>query len=331
MNETTATDLKPTTDQKSRFVGISWLERFRQVGILIALLIIVAVFASLTPIFLTPSNLTNILVQSSITGIIGIGMTLVIILGGIDLSVGPLVALVAVVVATQMVNEVSVPMAILIGLLLGTAAGIFNGAMIAYVNLQPFIVTLGTMSLFRGLALVYTNGDPIFKVAKEFREIFSGEYLSIPGPIVFMFGIAILAFILLNYTRVGVYIKSIGGNEEAARMSGVNTQKYKVVTYAICSVFTALAGLVMLGRLGAAEPIAGSGFELDAIAAAAVGGTSMSGGKGNIPGTILGALILGSLRNGLTLMNVQAFYQLLASGAIILIAVTVDRFARGQN
>ncbi len=331
MNKSTATNVSQPASPTARFRGTSWLDRFRQVGILIALLIIAGIFAALTPIFLTPSNLTNILVQSAITGIIGIGMTLVIIQGGIDLSVGPVVALVAVVVATQMVNKVPVPMAILIGLLLGIAAGIFNGVMIAYVNLQPFIVTLGTMSLLRGVALVYTNGDPIFNVPRAFRSIFSGAYLGIPGPIVFMFAVAIVAFLILNYTRVGIYMKSIGGNEEAARMSGVNTRKYKVVTYAICSVFTAIAGLVMLGRLGAAEPIAGSGFELDAIAAAAVGGTSMSGGKGNIPGTILGALILGSLRNGLTLMNVQAFYQLLASGAIILVAVTLDRFTRGQN
>jgi ribose transport system permease protein len=330
MTESTTTHAQPVA-AKDRFQGVSQLDRFRQVGILIALLIIVAIFTALTPIFLTPSNLTNILVQSAITGIIGIGMTLVIIQGGIDLSVGPVVALVAVVVATQMVHKVPVPAAILIGVLLGLAAGIFNGVMIAYVNLQPFIVTLGTMTLIRGLALVYTNGDPIFNVPREFRSIFSGSYLGIPGPIVFMFAVAILGFLILNYTRVGIYMKAIGGNEEAARMSGVNTRKYKVVTYAICSIFAATAGMVLLGRLGAAEPIAGSGFELDAIAAAAVGGTSMSGGKGNIPGTILGALILGSLRNGLTLMNVQAFYQLLASGAIILVAVTLDRFTRGQN
>jgi ribose transport system permease protein len=327
----TAVDTLAESGQALRFKGISWLERFRQVGILIALLIIVGVFTALTPIFLTRSNLVNIFVQSAITGIIGIGMTLVIIQGGIDLSVGPLVALVVVVVATQMVEGMSVPVAILVGLAIGVLAGVFNGFMVAHIKLQPFIVTLGTMSLFRGMALVYTNGDPIFKVPPAFRGIFNGSYMGIPGPIAFMFGVAILAFLLLNYTRLGIYMKAIGGNEEAARMSGVNVKKYKVVTYVTCSLFTALAGLVLLGRLGAAEPIAGSGYELDAIAAAAVGGTSMSGGKGNIPGTILGALILGSLRNGLTLLNVQAFYQLLASGAIILIAVTLDRFTRGQS
>lgn len=326
-----ASSLDGQSAEKGRFRSTTWVDRVRQVGILIALLIILAIFAVLSPVFMTPSNLMNILLQSSITGIIGVGMTLVIILGGIDLSVGSLVALVAVVVATQMVNGMPVPVAILLGLGIGIAAGIFNGAMIARIGLQPFIVTLGTMSLFRGAALVYTDGNPIFKIPAEFRQIFAGEYFGVPAPILYMFGVAIVAFLLLNYTRLGIYIKSIGGSEEASRMSGVNVQRYKIVTYTICSLFAALAALVLLGRLGAAEPIAGSGYELDAIAAAAVGGTSMSGGKGNIPGTILGALILGSLRNGLTLMNVQAFYQLLATGAIILIAVTVDRYTRGQN
>lgn len=326
-----ASSIDVKSAEQGRFRSATWVDRVRQVGILIALLIIFAVFAVLSPVFLTPSNLLNILLQSSITGIIAVGMTLVIILGGIDLSVGSLVALVAVVVATQMVNGMPVPLAILLGLVMGILAGMFNGAMIARIGLQPFIVTLGTMSLFRGAALVYTDGDPIFKIPAEFREIFAGEYFGIPAPILYMFGVAIVAFVLLNYTRLGIYIKSIGGSEEASRMSGVNVRRYKIMTYTICSFFTALAALVLLGRLGAAEPIAGSGYELDAIAAAAVGGTSMSGGKGNIPGTILGALILGSLRNGLTLMNVQAFYQLLATGAIILIAVTVDRYTRGQN
>lgn len=317
--------------EATRFRSNTWVDRVRQIGILIALLVIMGVFTALTPIFLTPSNMINIFVQSSIIGIIGCGMTLVIISGGIDLSVGSLVALVAVVVATQMVNGMPIPLAILLGLLIGAIVGIFNGAMIARIGLQPFIVTLGTMSLLRGAALVYTDGDPIFKIPAEFRQIFAGDYFGIPGPIIFMFGVAIVAFVLLNYTRLGIYIRSIGGSEEAARMSGVNVKFYKIVTYTICSLFTALGAFVLLGRLGAAEPIAGSGYELDAIAAAAVGGTSMSGGKGNIPGTILGALILGSLRNGLTLMNVQAFYQLLATGAIILVAVTVDRYTRGQN
>lgn len=309
----------------------SLLERMRQVGILFALLATVLVFSSLTPTFLTASNLTNIVLQSSVNAIIAIGMTLVIILGGIDLSVGPVLALVAVVTATVMLHGTSIPVAILVGLGIGVLAGLINGWLIAHLQLQPFIVTLGTMSLFRGLALIYTNGDPIFQVPQAYRSIFAGYYAGVPGPIVFLILVAILATVLLNFTRVGVYIKAIGGNEEASRLSGVAVRRYKILTYVMNGVLAALAGLVLVGRLGAAEPIAGSGYELDAIAAAAVGGTSMSGGKGNIPGTILGALILGALRSGLTLLNVQAFYQLLASGAIIIIAVVIDRFTRGNS
>lgn len=313
-----------------RFRGVTFLERVRQIGILIALVAVLVVFAFLTPLFLTPTNLVTILVQSSVNGIIAVGMTLVIIQGGIDLSVGSVVAFVIVVLASQMARGMSVAVAIPLGLLIGAAIGSLNGAMVAYVGLQPFIVTLGTMSLVRGLALVYTNGDPIFNIPTQFRTVFNGNYFGVPGPIFYLFIITLVGFVLLNFTRLGIYIKALGGSEEAAKLSGVNVKVHKVATYAICSGFTAVAGLVMLGRLGAAEPIAGSGFELDAIAAAAVGGTSMSGGKGNVQGTILGALILGALRTGLTLMNVQAFYQILASGAIILVAVTVDRLTRGQ-
>lgn len=314
-----------------RYAGITLLERLRQIGILVALLVIGLVFSFLTPTFLTMSNLQNIAVQSSITAILGIGMTLIIISGGIDLSIGPIVALVTVVVATILLQGTPIWLAIAIGLGIGVLCGLFNGSIIAYLGMQPFIVTLGSMSLYRGMALVYTNGDPIFKVPSGFRAVFGGTYGVMPAPIVFMLLMALIAFVLLNFTRIGVYIKSIGGNEEAARMSGVHVNFYKMFTYTLNGVFAALAGLVLLGRLGAAEPIAGSGYELDAIAAAAVGGTSMLGGRGNIPGTILGALILGALRNGLTLMNVQAFYQLLATGLIILVAVGVDRFTRGKR
>jgi ribose transport system permease protein len=187
------------------------------------------------------------------------------------------------------------------------------------------------MSLVRGAALVYSHGDPIFKVSPLFRAIFAGTILGLPGPIFYLILVALIGIFLLNFTRFGVFIKAIGGSEEAARMCGVNVARFKILTYTLCGLFASLAAMVMVGRLGAAEPIAGSGFELDAIAATAVGGTSMLGGKGNLTGTILGALILGALRNGLTLMNVQSFYQVLATGAIILIAVSVDRFTQTRR
>jgi len=328
-----ATYLKTDTGAKNKETKLhnKWLARLREIGILLALLAVVSVFSALTPYFFSLSNLTNIVVQSSITGIISVGMTLVIILGGIDLSVGSLVALVGVVITTIMVNGVSVGLAILLGILIGAIVGLFNGSMISRLGLQPFIVTLGSMSLLRGAALVYSHGDPIFKVSKEFRSIFAGTILGMPGPIFYLILVSAIGFFILNFTRYGVYIKAVGGSEEASKMSGVDIAWTKTFTYILSGIFTALAALVMVGRLGAAEPIAGSGFELDAIAATAIGGTSMSGGKGNIPGTILGALILGTLRNGLTLMNVQSFYQVLASGSIILIAVTIDKLTHGKT
>ena len=312
-------------------LGMVVLRQVKQLGIIFALLAIVATFAALTPIFLTRENLTNIVVQSSINGMIAVGMTLVIIQGGIDLSVGSLVALVGMVVTTSMLHGMSVPMAIGLGILLGVAVGVVNGTMISKLGLQPFIVTLGTMSLIRGAALVYSHGDPVFKVSPVFRHIFAGIILGLPGPIFYLILVALTGIFLLNLTRFGVFIKAVGGSEEAARMCGVNIFRFKILTYTVCSIFTALAAMVMVGRLGAAEPISGGGFELDAIAATAVGGTSMSGGRGNITGTIMGALILGALRNGLTLMNVQSFYQVLATGAIILIAVSVDRFTQAKQ
>lgn len=328
--ETAMNPASPTA-QRTRRAGRAVLNQLKQLGIIIALIAVVVIFSMLSPVFLTRDNLTNIVIQSSITGIIAVGMTLVIILGGIDLSVGSTVALVGVVVTTCMVNGMSVPLAIALGLAIGIGIGLVNGGMISKLGLQPFIVTLGTMSLVRGAALVYSHGDPIFKVSPLFRAIFAGTILGLPGPIFYLVLVALIGIILLNFTRFGVYIKAIGGSEEAARMCGVNVSRFKILTYTLCGLFTALAAMVMVGRLGAAEPIAGSGFELDAIAATAVGGTSMLGGKGNIAGTILGALILGSLRNGLTLMNVQSFYQVLATGAIILIAVSVDRFTQTRR
>ena len=317
-----------SSSEQARFRGVSVLDRLRQVGILIALLVIGLIFSLLTPSFLTVSNLFNIAVQSSITAILGIGMTLVIISGGIDLSIGPIVALVTVVVATIMLAGTPVWLAILVGLGIGLVCGVFNGSIISYVGLQPFIVTLGTMSLYRGMALVYTNGDPIFKVTAEFREIFGGTYASIPGPIVFMLIVAVIAHLLLNYTRIGVYIKSIGGNEEAARMSGVRVNFYKMFTYTLNGVFAALAGLVLLGRLGAAEPIAGAGYELTVIAGVVIGGTSLFGGEGGIFGTVIGIVLIGVLNNGLTLLNVSPYYQQVIIG---LLAVYLDQLIKRRR
>ncbi|MDT0177696.1 ABC transporter permease [Enterobacter sp. BRE11] len=302
----------------------------RDAGTLIGLLIIIITFSFLSPVFFTLPNLLNILQQSSINALIALGMTLVIISGGIDLSVGPTAALSAVLGATLMISGVPVPMAILATLGIGALCGLFSGSLIAYAGLQPFIVTLGGLSLFRAIALIYTGGSPVFGIPLSFRSLINSTLFGIPVPIVIVALIALTLWVVMNKTPLGEYILAIGGNEEAARVAGVPVKRTKVTVYVISGVLASLAALILIGRLGAAEPTIGNLWELDAIAAAAIGGASLMGGKGSIFGTLIGVIILGALRNGLTLLNIQAFYQLLATGLIIIIAMLIDRATRGN-
>lgn len=319
---------KPATAQRNPIARFNL--SVRDMGTLIGLILIFIVFAVLSPVFLTKPNLINILQQSSINAAIALGMTLVIISGGIDLSVGPAAALSAVIGATLMVSGVPLPLAILASMGVGMLCGLFNGVLVAYAGLQPFIVTLGGLSLYRALALIYTGGNPVFGIPPEFRAITNGTVFSIPNPVVIVASIAVLLWILLNKTPLGEYILAVGGNEEAARIAGVPVARTKVSVYVISGGLASIAALILVGRLGAAEPTIGNLWELDAIAAAAIGGASLMGGKGSVIGTLIGAIILGALRNGLTLMNVQAFYQLLATGIIIIVAMLIDRATRGR-
>ena len=308
-----------------------WKISWRDMGTVAGLIIMMVVFASLSDVFLTERNLVNILQQSSINACIAIGMTLVIISGGIDLSVGPVAAFAAVLSATLLVAGFPMPLVILSALAVGLACGFVNGALIAYAGLQPFIVTLGTLSLFRALALLFAGGNPILSLPNGFRQLFSSTILGLPVPVVLVGLLAIAATVLLKKTPLGEYILAVGGNEEAARVSGVPIERTKVITYMISGGLAALGAVILIARLGAAEPTLGNLWELEAIAAAAIGGASLMGGKGSIFGTILGAIVLGAMRNGLTLLNVQAFYQLLATGIIIILAMLVDRLARGKG
>lgn len=303
----------------------------RDAGTLIGLIIIMAVFAALVPGFLSERNLINILQQSSINACIALGMTLVIISGGIDLSVGPTAAISAVLTATLLVTGVPVPVALLAGLGIGAFCGLINGVLVAYVGLQPFIVTLGTLSTYRAIALIYTGGNPVLGVPQGFRSLFNGNVAGIPNSVIIVALVAFGAWVLLKKAPIGEYLLAVGGNEEASYVAGVPIALTKITAYVISGVLAALASFILIGRLGAAEPILGNLWELDAIAAAAIGGASLMGGKGSIVGTILGAIILGAMRNGLTLMNVQAFYQLLATGLIILVAMMIDRATRGRG
>ncbi|MDK4728714.1 ABC transporter permease [Rhizobium phaseoli] len=303
----------------------------RDAGTLIGLVAIVVIFGLLAPDFLSQRNLLNILQQSSINACLALGMTLVIISGGIDLSVGPTAAISAVICATLLVAGVPVPLAILAGLGIGVLCGLVNGVLVAYAGLQPFIVTLGTLSTYRAIALIYTGGNPVLGVPQSFRTLFNGTVAGIPNSVVMVAVVALLAWVLLKKTPLGEYLLAVGGNEEAAYVAGVPIAVTKITAYVISGALAALASMILIGRLGAAEPILGNLWELDAIAAAAIGGASLMGGKGSVIGTLLGAIILGAMRNGLTLMNVQAFYQLLATGLIILVAMMIDRVTRGRG
>lgn len=305
--------------------------RFRDAGTLLGLILISVVFAALSPVFLTTPNLINILQQSSINACIALGMTLVIISGGIDLSVGPVAALSAVLGAAMLVAGVPVPLAIAGALAVGVFCGFVNGALIAWGGLQPFIVTLGGLSLYRALALIYTGGQPIFGLPDGFRAFTNGTLAGIPNPVVIVAIFAILAWVVLNKSPLGEYFMAVGGNPEAARIAGVPVTMTKLVAYMISGLMAAVAAMVLIGRLGAAEPTLGTLWELDAIAAAAIGGASLMGGRGSILGTLIGCIILGTLRNGLTLMNVQAFYQLLATGIIIIVAMLIDKATSGKQ
>jgi ribose transport system permease protein len=305
--------------------------KFRDAGTLLGLLIIGAVFTFAAPTFLTAPNLLNVLQQSSINACVALGMTLVIISGGIDLSVGPVAALSAVLGAAMMVAGVPIPLALLGMLAVGLSCGFLNATLVAVGGLQPFIVTLGGLSLYRALALIFTGGTPIFGLPDAFRALTNGTIAGIPNPVVAVAVFAILAYILLNKSPLGEYFMAVGGNPEAARIAGVPVTLTKYAAYMISGLMASVASIVLIGRLGAAEPTMGSLWELDAIAAAAIGGASLMGGRGSILGTLIGCIILGTLRNGLTLLNVQAFYQLLATGIIIIVAMLIDKATSGKQ
>ena len=299
----------------------------RKFGIIGSLILMSIIFTFLSNKFMTGSNWLNILQQASINGCIAIGMTLVIITGGIDLSVGSIMAFSSMIMAMLMKAGVPPVIGVLGGIVLGVAAGALNGALISLLNLQPFLVTMGSMSLFRGLTLIISDGLPVRGFSPAYVNFMSSLNGVFPIPIIILLVFAAVAFFVLRYTRFGQFLFAIGGNEEATRLSGVSTRSVKIATYSISAFAASLAGIIYLGRLAAADPQAGNAYEMNAIAAAAIGGASLAGGKGSIIGTLIGVLILQALNNGLTLCNVQSFYQTFAIGLIIIIATIIDHYS----
>jgi ribose transport system permease protein len=303
----------------------------RIIGVISALVLTFVVFTILEPAFITLDNLLEIGVQSAIIAFVALGLTFVIVTGGIDISVGSIVGLTAVICATNL-EHWGTGLTILAAIAIGTALGAFNGAISAFFNLQSFVVTLATLNLFRGLAFLYTEGRPIYNLDQGFRDFFSANLGDIPKPILFLGGLAIVCYFILNRTRTGTHFKAIGTNMDASRRSGVSTRSSQIAAFALGGAFSGIAALMLMSRIGAAEPISGTGFELQAIAAVVVGGTSLMGGRGSIAGTVLGAILLGSIADGLTLHNVNAFVQLVVTGVIVLGAVLTDRLAtRSKN
>lgn len=296
----------------------------RQFGTLLGLLGLCLILWILTPHFLTVSNLLNVAQQTSINAIIAVGLTFVIITAGIDLSVGSILAFAGVVMAWMLETGVPLPLALLVGLGVGTLNGMVNGVLISYGRLPPFISTLGMMSVARGCALLFSDGRPISGFSEGFRFLATGEVFHIPVPVIITGIVYIAAHFVLTRTKFGRYAYAIGGNEEAAMLSGVNVKIQKAMVYGLSGLLSGLAAIILTARLNSAQPIAGIMYELDAIAATVIGGTSLMGGRGTIFGTLIGALIIGVLRNGLNLLDVSSYIQQVVIGSVIIAAVLVD-------
>jgi ribose transport system permease protein len=300
---------------------IEFMTKYRTILVLIFICIIASL---ISPVFFSLSNFTNVIRQTSIIAILASGMTFVILTGGIDLSVGAVLAISGAVGAGVMQSTDSLLLSILSIMFIGSILGLSNGLLITKFNMPPFISSLAIMVIARGATLVYTNGYPLAIKSSQFRFIGRGSFMGIYIPILILIIVYILSIYLLNNTKFGRYVISTGGNEEATRLSGINVNKVKISVYTISGFLAAIAGLILTARLSSAQPTAGTGLELDAIAAVILGGTSLSGGLGTISGTLIGSLILGVLNNILNLANVNPFYQDIVKGLVIIIAVITD-------
>ncbi|MEU6644616.1 ABC transporter permease [Saccharomonospora sp. NPDC046836] len=302
-----------------------WWDR---VGILVVLIALVALMAVIAPNFASVDNLFNIARSIAINAILAAGLTFVILTAGIDLSVGSILAVSGVVAVLTAVAGLPAPVAILLGVLAGAAAGLLNGVLTAYLSLAAFIVTLGSMTFLRGLAYTMTDGQPIVDNRLSFRDIGNGYLAGIPAPVVIMVFVYLVAWFLLERTRYGRHVYAVGDNAEAARLAGINVKRVITSVYVLAGACAGLAGVIFAARVVSAQPTAGTSYELDAIAAVVLGGTSLMGGRGRILGTLIGSIILGVLSTGLILMNVPFFTQLLIKGAVIIVAVAIDSLKR---
>lgn len=308
-------------DKKS---GLNVLQDF---GALIALIVLVVGISIFSPEFRQPTNLLSLLRQSSINGLIAFGMTGVILTGGIDLSVGSVLALSTAFCAGMIVAGIPVPVAMFAALVIGVIFGVISGFLVTKGRLQPFIATLITMTVYRGVTMIYTEGKPISGLGGSafLKFIGKGTVIGIPFPVIILAVVFAVFYFVLNKTTFGRRIYATGSNAECAKLAGVNINKTKLIAYGVSGLMSAMAGLILLSRLSSAQPTLGSGYELDAIAAVALGGTSMNGGRGKITGTLFGVLIIAVLSNGMNILGISSYYQDVVKGIVILLAVLSDR------
>jgi len=307
-------------------------EVLRRFSVFIILLTICLIFALTSSNFLTASNLLNVALQTSIIAIVAIGMTFTILTAGIDLSVGSLMALSGALAAGLAVRQgLGTYGGIGLALLAGLVLGVVNGLLIIKGGMPPFVATLATMAVGRGLTLVYTQGRPIAGIEKDFIFWGTGRLLSIPVPVILMAILTLIAFVVLRHTRFGLYVYATGGNEETTRLAGVSPNWIKLAVYAISGFTAALGGVLLTARLWSAQPNAAVGWELDAIAAPVLGGVSLFGGAGSIGGTLVGAFIIGVLSNGLNLLGIPSYYQQIIKGVVFILAVMLDLFTKRRR
>ena len=312
--------------ESSKNIGSSRSEFFKKYGIVLILLLMVIGMTIAKPVFIRSANIINIFRQVSVIGTLAFGVTLIIITGGIDLSSGSVVALVGVVAATFASPGESVIVAILVALAVGAACGLFNGTVLAVTGIPPFIVTLGMMTAARGAALLFTDGRPVSDISEGFLYFGSGTIGFLPVPVLIFLVMGGITHVLLRKSKFGKTIYAYGGNEQAAKVCGINVKRVLIIVYTYAGIMSAVGGIILTARVSSGNPTAGLGYELDAIASAVIGGTSLNGGVGFITGTIIGALIIGVLNNGLTLMGVSPYWQQIIKAIIIIGAVVLDSY-----
>ena len=309
---------------------IQWIQRvdWRKVGIPLAFFGLCVIFTLSSDKFLTIRNLTNVARQISILAFLSYGMTYVIVSGGIDISVGSAVSLISMVTGGMMVSKGNIPFGIMMGIFCGTFIGVMNGLLVSLIQLPPFIVTMGTGTICAGLALLYANGMPIVGLPQGFGVIGSGYLGPIPIPVIIAFFFFLVSAFIMRYTAYGRYVLAIGGNEEAARLSGISTKRIKVIAYTLTGFLTGIGAVVLSSRIISGYPNLGLGMELQAIAAVVIGGGTLGGGYGTMTGTLFGVLMIGIIQNGLNILGVSSFVQMVVIGVIIIASVTYDVYRK---